>query len=590
MIKKKIFLCMLFLIFINSIILADTYPSPKRWATSDFSDDMYDTYDYITTRPDMLVKIDGTQLIIFPDELAHDILSLINMINDNPECAFYNRIGFGYGNGKFGLGVHFRNLYDKHYSSSPYYNQNSDITDSDNDGIYLEANELQTTIISASTNFYGKENLDFGGGMGFSFGKLLMGIGYQGFIDDNHVIDNIDYYESFENYYGSSILNNKTNYIYKQQSKDKDHQNHIIFNIGINRMESSNKNNFEAPLFLLETRLIIFEEHDINRYEYTRTEDSDPSGNISSSLFNKKVYNGYNVSSKPTKELDEIREGLKLQFKPKFNFQKSDQLEYNVQGKFGIGLNIKDSNDEKTVYSYTDYRTDIPALYQDTVSSYEETIADYQGDGKYLMYGLRLEQVFKPKYFTIGIAVDATVEQNTIQLSGTTIKTIREKYDSTYTNYILISPVYPGVDKKYIDTQYPDYEKGTIETKNIKTTISIPVGFEFNLAKYIKLRTGYTYKVVHYYIKTTSNTTNNYAYVKTTTYEDPSKKDEVDYGSDADYSENNSTLISTDTDISHIFTAGCEIILSEKTSFNLGGHYDVIDRFALIILDTKLKF
>ncbi len=500
---------MLFLIFINSTILADIFPSPKRWATSDFSDDMYDTYDYLTTRPDMLVKIDGTQLIIFPDELAYDILSLINMINDNPERVFHNKIGFGYGNGKFGLGVHFRNLYEKQYSYYPVdYDQDIYITDNDNDGIYLEANELQTTIISASTNFYGNENLDFGGGMGFSFGKLLMGIGYQGFIDDNHVIDNIDYYESYENYYGSSILNNKTTYIDKQQSKDKDHQHHIILNIGINRIESprKNKNNFEAPVFLLESQLIIFKEHDITRDEYILTEDSDPSGNISSSLFNKKVYNGF--SSKPTKELDEIREGLKLQFKPKFNFQKSDLLQYNIQGKFGIGLNIKDSMDEKTVYSYTDYQTDIPALYQDTVSSYEETIADYQGDGKYLMYGLRLEQVFKPKYFTIGIAIDATVEQNTIQLSGTTTKTIREKYDSTYTNYTLKSPVYPGVDKKYIVTQYPDYEKGITETKKIETTISIPVGFEFNLAKYIKLRTGYTYKVVHSYNKTTSNTTN----------------------------------------------------------------------------------
>ncbi len=82
----------------------------------------------------------------------------------------------------------------------------------------------------------------------------------------------------------------------------------------------------------------------------------------------------------------------------------------------------------------------------------------------------------------------------------------------------------------------------------------------------------------------------NYAYVETTTCEDPSKNDEVDYGSDANYSENNSINIITYTDISHIFTAGCEIILSEKTSFNLGGHYDVINDAALIILDTKLKF
>ncbi len=598
-IKNTIIILIILAIFANCSLFADVEPSPRRMATGDISDDVYDTYDYITGRPEKLSSIKGFQIILFPDELVDDTFSLINIINGIPERSFHNRIAIGFGTSQFGIGAHFNNYYIKGFSAT----NNTDVTlsDYDNDGISLETNEIKNTYLEIATNYDGNENIDFGAGIGFAAGSVSFGISYQGFMDDEINENNVTNSESYENNYGTDKKNDHTYSFNRLQNIEKDHQHHIILNFGVERLTiyfDKNKDKIEVkdPVFLLETRFIMFKEHEITRSKYTRTVYDDPEGNISSTLYNKTVYNGLSAFV-PTTEEDIIREGYKLQFKPKLSTRPTTKLQYNFQGKFGIGIGIIDDKDRKDINSYTEYETDIPASHQDTYSYYNEIVEDYEGKGKYLMYGLRIEQVFRPKYFIIGMALNATVEHNTKIYSGTTTRTIKEQYDSTTTNYSLAASF---GSKRYILTEYPEYVKGTTEEKEIYSTVSIPVGFEFELAKYIKLRAGYTYRIDNYTTITKKAMTNNYKRKKTTDYEDPTTADTVEYDSINTYLENNVETVTSVKLTYNILTAGVEVIISENVSLNVAGYYAPMlinnNIWVLnasqgkVIVDTKFKF
>ncbi len=583
---------------LNFNLSAEIAPSPKRLATGDFSDDIYDTYDYLTGRPDMLGKINGVQMIFFPDELAGDIETLLNLIHGNPDVNLNNRIGFGYGAGEFGFGFHFKNLYKERYQD-PEYKEDIDITDLDSDGIVHEVSETETTTITAMTNFNKDKNLNLGGGIGFSAGNDTFGMVYQALLDEEVPTNSISYSENYQNKYSSAeILPGKTTTSDKHQITNKNHQHQVIFNFGVDDIRPYlGRNNVmlkkRESLFMLETRLIFFEENNINRRDYLEVNDLDPSGKISTTLSNKIVNDGY--SWQPNTEERQTSRGTKLHIKPKFNIAIKKDLNLNIQGKFGIGFNIKNTYLDKSSFSVKDYDTDIPANYQDIYTDEGEIFVDCNGDGNYYMYGLRLEQVFKPKYFTIGIALDATVQQNRSKLTGTSELIFTKKWESTYTNYKLTS----GLDKKTITTEYPA-SIVEIDIKEINTVISMPIGFEFELAKYIKLRTSYTFTIENKYTKTvtkikgdfTTASSNNGKKKTTTVYEDPGMTNTVVYASAfplPPYLETTTTEIISDNDISNILSAGFEFSISAFTSFNVVGSYNITRQIGQAIIDVKFR-
>ena len=601
-IKRDLLLFIILIVFTNIHLFADIDPSPRRLATGDFSDDVFDTYDYITGRPESLGKIRGFQIILFPDELVNDTLSLVNFINGNPERFFHNRIGIGFGNGNFGIGGHFNNLYRKELMSDITYNEDITFTDNDNDAVVEETNEIKTTKITSLTNYNGEKTLDFGGGIGFSVGNASIGVGYYGLRKNEILTDYVDHYEYYANYYSKDMPDKtlKSRYI---QKTNKDYQHQVILNLGIDTMtryygKSQDAINVKKPVFLLETRLIYFEEYEITREGYQEIIDYDPLGRISipTSLSNKRIYNGITnwFITLPNIEENSISKGYKLHLKPKFNIRANSQLDYNIQGKFGVGLGIKDSYYSKISVGSRIYTIDPTTNYQDIVSSVSEDIQNYKGKGNYLMCGFRLEQIFRPKYFAIGIALDATAEQRTLKLKGTDKSIKTTKYKSTHTNEYKMNN---GItDERVIVVESP-FENVKLDKKEVNTTVSIPVGFEFELAKYIKLRTGYIYKIRNIYTKTTTvkesdtSTTNSLETKRTVDYDDPSKEIEITYsGFSQNYKKDTTTTITSDIDISNIFSAGFEIILSKSASFNVAGFYDVEQKNGLVILDTKLRF
>ncbi|MDD5065498.1 MAG: hypothetical protein PHF84_00490 [bacterium] len=583
---KTIFIVPSLLLFLVSAQAATEY-SPRKLAVGNISDDIYDTYDFITTRPDLLTRVDKGEILVYPDELVKDISSLVNMLNDNPERNFNNRLGFVYNMRAVAFGLHLKNEYSRLFSSSPYHDSSLSYSDIDLDGITAEANEAMSTMNHSGSNYTGVENLDYGISFALPLNNMYLGVSYQKIGDDTVSLSS-ENYERYHNNYGSSIISSKTNYSINNQSKDSLSQDIFILNFGINKTPVSSGSNIispKEPFFLLQTKFIIQSERLVQKNKKRTVYDQDPGIQISSTKMNKTIQE--DSGSKPYMEWDKTTEQYILQTEPRFTFKANPDLKYNIQAKFGIGFSGSYTNQEKTIDSDVEYATDPLAKFQDTRSSYDERISTYKGDVSYLMYGLRIEQVFKPKYFIVGIALDATIEHNTLSQSGRQTHVKKVKYE-TSTNYTCQSPAFSGIPEQYILTQYPD-TKVSVETKEITATISMPAGFEFDVLSWLKMRIGYTFTLTSSAVRTTTITTNGGQTTTTTSFEDPSTPTQITY-SGTGYSETTDVDYSTSYAYTSILSSGFEIILSPKTVMNLSGQYNITGQNGIFLAETKFKF
>lgn len=562
--------------------------SPRRQATGDFSDDVYDTYDYLTVRPDLLKRLEGWEIVLYPDELIQDIPSLVSLIHGDPQLHFNNRIGLAYHSGRFGFGLHFLNRYVKKYAQNPSDTAESQYSDTDNDGIFLEGTEIRTTTRVSRTNYSGNKDINYGAVALIPLGKSVLGLSYQRIGDDTLALGSA-FYESRNRYYGQSTENAVTNVAITEQSRSRDAQHIFILNLGIGKAVPSTNSPalMPEPFFLLQTRFIIFQEHETVRNKKRGIYDSDPSGLISASLFNKMIVEG--DGSDPLLEEDTVLKGYKLEVQPRLTLKAGPSLAYHVHLLFGYGLSLSYSNSSRSVESYTNLSTDAAGLFQDKVQYFSESRGRDTGEGDYLKYGLRIEQIFRPKYFLVGLALSAAVEHDTLTYSGKESRSEKTTRTSTFTNHHMSDDV---TEKQYRLVEYPD-TRINVEQKNITTTLSLPAGFEFDVLNWLKFRISYTVSLKTTFSRTVTSATNGGQTVTTTYYEDPAVNATVVYASTGSYTETVSSVTASARSVSQTFSSGFQIILSRKAVMNIAGTYVLSDTAvpeASLAVESKFLF
>ncbi len=553
--------------------------SARKTATAGISSSLYDTFDKIVSKPQALPGLKGVEVILFPSTIIDDIYWTSTLISGNRETTLNGVLGFAGGMGMLGWGIYANYYKLNEYSGTPSYNKDLSYTDNDSDGITTETNEIVTTTINSATNFTGGQNIDFGGSIGLKLGGISLGAGVNIYIDKDKNIDSTGFYSkerkkyNTSRYTGTTYLKNESRYnIYQKNHSD------ILFNF---KLYSQRK----QPLLLVESKLSIINNKISNNYSYTYTTNRDPNGDISSKYYSKGVTTG--SSSTPVNSITNTS-GMKLYVNPKFYFPKTDkEKSLSLQGKFGMGLNLKKDVSMKFERIINDYSTTNNANFQDNSIANTTINLSAAGNTTYYLYGFKLTQMFKPKFFKAGIALDTTIEDETTTLEGSYSATSKLEYLTTSSSYTLYSV--SKTPAKTITTTDPAHTL-SIVSKSTKTTISIPVGVEFKVSEKIKLRSGYTYKYVNSYKETTINDkTTSSRYYSTTDFVNPALTDTTTTNYTSVSEETSKEIKSTSTTY-NILSMGIEFALSNLFIINVGGYYDISNSNGKFVADTKIKF
>ena len=588
-IMKKFFISIIISIFTINLN-ASLNQSARKLATGGVSSTFYDTYDYITIRPDMLTKVKGFQIIIFPSEFPEDISSIIDIISHNKEKYFDNTIGIVYGLNSIGIGAHFKYNYQNIYQNNPSYSLNKTFSDNDSDNNFNETNEVIQTSISGATNFEGVNNIDFGISGGFNKGMFHIGGGLNIYNDTTISDNSISVSSIYSNKYNSSsYLSPYYTSENNSYAEDTLKNYEVIFNFKLNK-EKRVKMGYSigktyTSFLLLQTKFNIVDESTKNYQYYTNIINYDPN-QTNKNAYNKTIICGTIIT--PETILNSSLKGYYLTLFPSIYIYPAKKLTYIIKGKFKSGLNLQNTYSEISRYSSSFYSS--AGTIQDIYKTKTISESEYSGSTSYFLYGFKIIQKFTPKFLTIAVALDTSIENQTISLTGTRVDTQIKEYLTTSTSYTLQSGTQAGEKERTVTTTSPTINLTQV-TKSITTTIKIPVAMEFKLSKKLTLRYGYSYNIVNIYTKTTT-TTNTTSDITTTKidYASPSETDTTTQGYTGEKYDNSSTTINNTRSTYAQIKFGLSYKITEKVQVNVGGSYDVENQTTSFILDTKLKF